>query len=141
MLVLPPLVVKSLKANHTYGIFLLFANLQQKKNTKIKQIKQPHAASFCCLPICNQKKEYKNKTTTCGIFSLFANLQPKMKQIKQIKQIKQMKQPHVASFCQSATCRTRPATSVVHSQTYKRTQAVTIRPWNNHRLHSITCQL
>ena len=95
MLVLPPLVVKSLKANHTYGIFLLFANLQQKKNTKIKQIKQPHAASFCCLPICNQKKEYKNKTTTCGIFSLFANLQPKMKQIKQIKQ---MKQPHVASF-------------------------------------------
>ena len=64
----------------------------QRKNTKIKQIKQPHVASFCCLPICNPKNT----------------------------RIKQLKQPHVASFCQCAICKMRLATSVVHSQTYKR---------------------
>ena len=64
----------------------------QRKNTKIKQIKQPHVASFCCLQICNPKNT----------------------------RIKQLKQPHVASFCQCAICKMRLATSVVHSQTYKR---------------------
>ena len=53
MLVLPPLVLKPIKANHTCGIFLLFANLQQKKEYKNKT----------------------NKTTTCGIFLPKCNLQ------------------------------------------------------------------
>ena len=76
MLVLPPLVLKPLKANHTCGIFLLFANLQPKKEYKNKTTT---CGIFLLFANLQPKKEYKNKTnktTTCGIFLLFTNLQP-----------------------------------------------------------------